>query len=610
MMKRGFNIPALLASTCIAFVPESVAAQSAPVAPDEPQQETMPEAPPQPAADGPTQPLTVETADADAPRAQADATGTPRPSAVADQSRMPAEAAPKAQGETAAAASPRKRSDSLERAGYIPGYRGYVGVGATPFIPRVGSLPGGMTPAFGAPTPPDDWSFNFTGFMSASLRASINTRANPRDGQSTTVLHAAPQTVDVYGSFNDTGATPGNWVGLQFQYGNRYVTANVSFDTYNPTRATNYTTIGSQYFINDTFLSIRVPPLDRLRMAWNVGFFSQPYGNLGQYGGGLYNAPLVGNVSGAGETLTAEYALNDTLTLIVEDGISGNPKSGKVPHGVVNNASTSFSDFNVSPSFVHQAHVGLRKRGETTIQVMGHFMTNWTQSDQLEPAIYDNVDTRQWDERDPQDGHFHVAGVDLRAISPTYGYLGLGAVYITAEDAYRLRGISTYAQDGVRLTEDWFGASTGGTGSLAAAGVNYKFSLGSILRAPAPFWGDGPDLVFEVAAQVARTSSRDADFDGRLRNKFGADVLYTFLPWIGVGLRADRIAPNSKEPEETFYALAPRLQFRSNWQSHETITLKYSKWFYGDKTHADGWDARPREQLDDQMIGLGFGMWW
>ena len=49
---------------------------------------------------------------------------------------------------------------------------------------------------------------------------------------------------------------------------------------------------------------------------------------------------------------------------------------------------------------------------------------------------------------------------------------------------------------------------------------------------------------------------------------------------------------------------------RSNWQSHETVTLKYSKWIYGKHTHSDSWDARPRAQLDDQMLGLAFGMWW
>jgi hypothetical protein len=226
------------------------------------------------------------------------------------------------------------------------------------------------------------------------------------------------------------------------------------------------------------------------------------------------------------------------------------------------------------------------------------------------PRATDNPDTRQWGESKPRDGSVHVFGLEARAISQAYGYLALGGAFIKADNAYRVRGMSTYAQDGVRLTQDWLGETTGGTGSIWVLGINYKFSLGAIFRAPAPFWGDAPDVVAETSFQVAGTSSDDEFFDGRLKQKAGLDVLYTFIPWMGVGGRFDRIAPNSKDDEETFYALQARLQFRSNWQSHETVTLRYAKWFYGDKTHGDGWDARPREQLDDQMIGLGFGMWW
>jgi hypothetical protein len=590
MMKRRFKISALLATACVAALPRVVLAQAA-------------DAPPAEA------PKPAEAAEAVTPAA------TEAPEATASEVK-PAEPVPAKSETTLAVAAPvpaaaqAAHEDRLPNAGYVPGYRGYVGVGMSPFVPRLGALPGGLTPSFGAPVPSDDWSFNFTGFMSASVRASINTRENPRSGQSETVFHATPQTVEVYGSFNDTASTPGNWVGLLFQYGNRYVTANVSFDTHNPSRAAGYEIIGSQYFLNDAFLSIRVPPLDRLRMAWNVGFFSQPFGYLGQYGGGLYTPPLIGKVSGAGETLSAEYDLSDNLTLVIDDGLSGGNKTGKVPEGALNTGSTGFADSNLPAAFVHHAHVGLRKKGETTLQVTAHFMTNWSQSDQVAAEVSDNPDTRQWDERYPKDGHIHVGGVEARAISQTYGYLALGAAMIDAKNVYRLRGLSTYAGDGVSLTNDWFGGTTGGTGQLLLAGINYKFSLGSILRAPAPFWGDAPDLVFEGAFQIASTKSDDPGFDGRLKQKFGLDALYTFIPWLGFGVRFDRIAPNSKDPEETFYALAPRLQFRSNWTSHETVTLKYSKWFYGKHTHSDSWDARPRAQLDDQMLGLGFGMWW
>lgn len=583
MKNRRLKISALLATTCVAALPRVVLAQAADAAPAETSQ---------PAEAAPAE----APAAAEAPPAAEEP--APEPAKVETHVAVAAPA-PAAPGAT-----------QLSEPGYVPGYRSYVGTGSSPFIPRVGALPGGVTPSFGSKVPSDDWSFSFSGFMSASVRASMNTRDNPRPGQSGTVLHATPQTVEVYGSFNDTASTPGNWVGLLFQYGNRYVTANVSFDTHNPSRAAGYEIIGSQYFINDTFLSIRVPPMDRLRMFWNVGFFSQPYGYLGQYGGGLYTPPLLGRVSGAGEILTAEYDLTDNLTLVLEDGFSGGNKTGKVPDGVLNTGSTNFSDSNLPPAFTHHAHVSVLKKGETTLKLGAHFLTNFSLTDQVKADATDNPDTRQWDERYPRDGRIHVAGVDFKAVSQTYGYLAVGASMIDAKNAYRLRGLSTWAGDGVSLTNDWFGGTTGGTGRLMLAGINYRFSLGSILRAPTPFWGDAPDLVVEAAFQAAATKSEDQGFDGRFKQKAGLDVLYTFIPWLGVGVRMDRIAPNSKDPEETFYAIAPRLQFRSNWQSHETVTLKYSKWFYGKHTHSDSWDARPRAQLDDQMLGLAFGMWW
>jgi hypothetical protein len=595
MMIRRLKISALLASTCVAVLPRAVSAQAA----DAPPVET-----PKPAD---------AAAQEEHAAAQAGSEVPPGPKPV----EQPAK--PEAVVTVASPATEAKSSghgDRLPSAGYVPGYRTYVGVGAAPFIPRVGALPGGLTPSFGSSVPSDDWSFNFSGFMSASVRASINTREHPRPGQSKTVFHSTPQNVEVYGSFNDTGSTPGNWVGLLFAYGNRYVTANVSFDTHNPSRASGYEIVGSQYFINDTFLSFRIPPLDRLRLYANVGFFSQPYGYLGQYGGGLYTPPLLGRVSGVGETLTAEYDLSDNVSLLLEDGFSGggitggNKLGGKIPQGALNTGSTNFSDSNLPPAFVHHAFVGVRKKGETTFQLTAHFLTNFSQTDQVPAATFDNPDTRQWDERYPKDGRIHVAGLEAKAVSQTYGYLALAAAMVDAKNAYRLRGLSTFAGDGVSLTNDWFGGTTGGTGRLLLAGVNYRFSLGSILRAPAPFWGDAPDVVVEAAFQMASTKSDDPGFSGRFKQKAGLDVLYTFLPWLGAGLRLDRIEPNSKDPEETFYALAPRLQFRSNWTSHETVTLKYSKWFYGKHTHSDSWDARPRAQLDDQMIGLGFGMWW
>ena len=111
-------------------------------------------------------------------------------------------------------------------------------------------------------------------------------------------------------------------------------------------------------------------------------------------------------------------------------------------------------------------------------------------------------------------------------------------------------------------------------------------SLGRLLNAPEPFGGDRPDVVINAGFVIAYTLVQpqalpgddhagrpipaDVDlYDKRLRYKFGADVLYTFKPWMAVGFRADRVAPNSKDSQETFYVMSPRVVFKRSWYSHE-----------------------------------------
>ena len=54
----------------------------------------------------------------------------------------------------------------------------------------------------------------------------------------------------------------------------------------------------------------------------------------------------------------------------------------------------------------------------------------------------------------------------------------------------------------------------------------------------------------------------------------------------------------------------PKLIFKSDWLSHEQVTLAYSRWFYGAHTHAEFPDDYTRDQLDNQMFSLTFGMWF
>ena len=100
-------------------------------------------------------------------------------------------------------------------------------------------------------------------------------------------------------------------------------------------------------------------------------------------------------------------------------------------------------------------------------------------------------------------------------------------------------------------------------------------------------------------------------FDKRLRYKFGADVFYTFKPWMAVGFRADRVAPNSKDSQETFYVISPRVVFKRSWYSHENIQIIYGKWFYGPHSHSEASAVVPSDWgLDDQLLALNVNLYW
>ena len=72
--------------------------------------------------------------------------------------------------------------------------------------------------------------------------------------------------------------------------------------------------------------------------------------------------------------------------------------------------------------------------------------------------------------------------------------------------------------------------------------------------------------------------------DGITKLKYGMDASYNFLPWLGMGLRYDRLQPNSKIAEQSFSIISPRLTFRSSLVSHEEISLQFARYVYNQRT--------------------------
>jgi hypothetical protein len=498
--------------------------------------------------------------------------------------------------------------DVLSRPAYIPGYRLDRTLGLSPNVPRVGGLPGGMTPGYAAPMPATQWTFRWTGFLTASLQTSSNQRVQPAPGQSQLVFHTPPQTIDEYGSFVGTSTVPGQWAQLNFVYGNRYVSANLSITTWNPTDPTTFYQIGSQQFVNNFYLAYSPAPIGPVHLHALAGYFYNGYGAVGQSGLGIYTSPLVGGVHGVGEDLFAEYYVDDDTTVTAEDGIMGN-RNGMGAINIVPSPQNGASPQVFPSAWVHHLHVGIETRGQLTLRARLHLLSNWAQDDRVQVAV-DNQQTRQIDESYVKDGRITVYGADAAIASSLWGYVGAAASYTHGSNAYPVTGLNTFGGDGQSLTNRWWGQNSGGTGDLVAAGINYSASIGQIVSFPVAFNADGPDLTLNTGLIFAESWTQFQPFEARARFKYGADLLYTFLPFMGVGFRADVVVPNSHDAEETFVVVAPRLVFKSDWSSRDTVTLQYGKWFYGPHTHPEASSVTPGDRLDDQLFALNAQMYW
>ncbi len=517
-------------------------------------------------------------------------------------------AAPNSDPAGAEAAEPAAVTDENEQPGYIPGYRKSSEISLSPTAPRAPSRVGGVTvPAGARHAGEGGYQFKFTGYASASLRLSGGARDNATVDQQQMTLHEAPRTPDFYGAFGGTNATPGSWVDLHFQFGNDVVTSHVTLTTWKPTGSSNWNDVRSQQLVDQAYLQFNFPAIGKLQPSWTVGAFRNIYGGLGQYSAGQYNTPIIGMPFGVGETLNLRYDVDENYSIILEHGFMG--RLGKP---AANSGPTPF-DSSQSPgepsSWVHHAHLGVAKNGDIPLVASLHYLTNWSQDERDQK---DDPQTFWIDERQRPDGRLSVYGADFRMINNYLGNFAIAGALVDAQDAQLLTGLGVFgAVNGEELTKRYLGQRGRGTAKMAVAGFEYNISWAKFLYHPEPFWGEGPDLITSVFSNVGSVmQSDDPDFDGRKMAKAGAEVTYRFLPWVGISGRYDHVMPNSKDEEESFDVISPKLLFKTDWNSHEQITVSYTKWFYGENTHAEFPLEMPRAELDDQMFALHFGMWW
>jgi hypothetical protein len=481
------------------------------------------------------------------------------------------------------------------------------------------------------------WATDFHGYFRVPFRVGLGSRpairaapdpsqsepdtADKAPGQSSITLHSPLIPDGQYLSWQSTSHNRSDWAELFFGIGNSWAKATVGLQGYNFTDA-SFNDPTMQYGIGQAYVTL-TPDLgyENARLALKVGAYQDKYGAAGKYDAGEYDTYLFGRTHVIGETLRAEYDLDEAWSIWFEEGVGG-----KRPDP---------SSFNNSRfTMLAHGHVGLSRGSE--LQLSAHMLYSWAQEEDRPYDVSKPNTLYASSVVDVPDGALWVAGADARLDLGAWGYLYAGYSHIGAKHAlvvgralevlhasgggeYRLGVVDNYFGPSCTAAFDDPQAAMGptqrsgglvgpgqppvpapigcsaGTGSVDSVLAQYELSLSNLLQMSEEggqrFWGEGADLKVVLYGTVNKVKSdyRPSDktiwgaTDGNVKLKYGADVQYHATPSITAALRFDRLQPNSEIPEQSFAIVSPRLVFASNWVTREQLTFQYSRYIYNQR---------------------------
>jgi hypothetical protein len=497
-------------------------------------------------------------------------------------------------------------ADEKKGAGYLSGYRRHEALGLSPFAPQgyVGSA--ALAPPYGAPLADQAMRLSFTGYLMAPLRMGIGTRDTTAPGQSKTTLHGDPLVAGgSYGWFDMVPVVPGPWAQLNFAYGNDVVTANTVIGAWNlgeSMGASGYWQAPSQVWFNDAFLKI-TPKTGPVGVTILAGVFPDRYGAMAEYSSGAYSTPLIATMRGIGTTATALLPFEYDLDLKLEAGFKGD--LNHPPVGLIPAPSNDFASAAQGATFAYHAHANLGY--QDTVALGTHFIRSFSQDDRRDG--FDDPTTPQNEAADAADGKLDILGADLTVKGGRYGYLYLGASDDKGRGVEALNNLVRVqnAGGGKELMERFFGQASHGNGEILFVGGQYTVSLGTLLRYPMEYWGEGPDLTVSLFGTYGSTKSDDPAFSGKKMVKYGTELTYSLLPFLAASGRVDHVVPDTKDGAKSFSVISPKLTLRTDWLAREAVVLEYAGYLLNDGVVVNG-DTRllnnPSGRADKHMVAI------
>jgi len=459
-----------------------------------------------------------------------------------------------------------------------------------------------------------DWGFRYNGYFRAPMNIGFGERERPFVGQSKTTLSNLQVPGREFYSWTSTPNAQGPWTELFFGYGNGTVESKIAIQAFNLTDASFNDTDeqGAQIGISQAFVSV-TPDLsdvvENIRANVRVGAFWNQYGGSGKYDAGAYDTYIIGRTHIIGGTYHLDFDF-DSDTFWIEQGVG------------VKQPSPSVSQ-NTKYTLLHHAHAGINLDNNALLFGV-HYMHSWSQeqdhqcvTDPDQGALLGACPWQGTVREDPNDGRLDVYGADLRLNMDAFGEFFVGYSLIWAEYASTVDaaievahagggGFFTSGVTGVYLNER--GNNAGdlqGNGHVHNVLAQYDFSLSTLI---------GPDLFGNATLDgslfgmfSAVTSEDDPGADGVKKLKFGADLEFAPLEWFAIGFRGDRLMPNSRIPEQAFTILSPRLVFRTEYGSHEEISLIYHRYIYAQRECQTSQDLYCAQVANGPNFPDGFG---
>jgi len=341
-----------------------------------------------------------------------------------------------------------------------------------------------------------------------------------------------------------------------------------------------------------------------------VGVYPERYGAMGQYTTGAFGTALIGTVFGMGTTATLLFPFEYDLDLKLEGGFKGD--LNHAPNGLIPEPSNDFASSVQGSTFAGHLHASLGYRETVTAQL--HYISSWSQDDRSDG--FDDPTTAANEALIRQDGTLKVAGADAVVNAGRFGYLYLGGARVSGRHTESLHNL-VQVQDsggGKDLSERFFGPGSSGTGKMLLLGAQYSLSLGTLLRYPAEFDGDGPDLTINAFGISGHVSSEDPAYDGKNMLKYGGELTYSMLSWLAASGRFDHVIPDTSDAARSFTVLSPKVVLRSSPVAHESLTLQYATWLLGDGVVVNG-DTRLLNvaaggRPDKHMFAIYGTIWW